>query len=216
MNIVIAEDHVMMRDVLSKACSMTFGHKVVAESSTGRDTLEAIALTRPDLLLLDLQLPDRTGFEIIESMGSAANTVKILILSSYCDDYTVYRVEHSNVDGFIDKHTGTIPILGQALETIGSGGRFYSEQFKTRSAHRRSNPKSFDKFLTPRERTILSMLSLLPTETAVAIRLGISIKTVETHKFNIFRKLEIRSSAELIRYANQHGFSHLSSHQALA
>ena len=152
----------MMRDVLSKACSANFGHQVVAESSSGKETLIAIYSTSPDLLLLDLQLPDLSGFDIIELLGSTAKTIKILILSSYCDDYTIYRVDNANVDGFIDKSTSTVSILGHALKTIESGGKYYSEQFKTRSAYRRSNPKSFDKFLTPRERTILILLSLLP------------------------------------------------------
>ena len=198
-----------MREVLRRACSEEFGHEVVGEARSGHQVVETVARTTPDLLLLDLQLPELSGLDALEQLRQRHCRFKTLVLSSCCDDYTVFRVERERVNGFVLKNTSTISILGRALDAISRGQVYFSEAFIAKSAERRADPTAFDKLLTDRERIILIMISRSPGDRTVADQLGISVATVEKHRFNIFRKLGLRSTAELVRFAHMHGFNQL-------
>jgi two-component system, NarL family, nitrate/nitrite response regulator NarL len=204
----------MMREVLRRACAAEFGHEVVGEASSGRQAVETVLRTAPDLLLLDLQLPEMSGLDALEQLRQHPCQFKTLILSSCCDDYTVFRVEQERVNGFVLKNTSTVSILGEALDAISRGRRYFSEAFQIKSSERRANPTAFDKLLTDRERLILIMLSRSPADRIVASQLNISAETVEKHRFNILRKLGLRSTAELVRFAHAHGFNQLEIEQA--
>ena len=113
--IVIVEDHLMIRDVVRKVCSSEFGYTVVGETDSGVQAVEMILKHRPDAVVLDLSLPDMDGFNVADRVLKAIPSLRILMLSSHCDDYTLFRVEKSGVHGFIDKNSNTIEILRDAL-----------------------------------------------------------------------------------------------------
>jgi DNA-binding NarL/FixJ family response regulator len=211
---VIAEDHLMMREVLRKICAQDFGHEIVAEAQSGYQAVEAVVRTRPDLLLLDLELPELSGLDALVLLRPHQQSLKILILSSCCDHYTVFRVEQERIDGFVYKNTSTISTLGEALQAIAEGRVFFSAAFRAKSAERRANPAAFDKILTDREQSVLILLGRFPSDHAVAAQLGISAGTVEKHRFNIFRKLGLQSTAELVRFAHENGFNRLEAERA--
>src|SRR5688572_24701384 len=108
MRIAIAEDLLMFREVLTKACETEFGHHVVAEVASGVDAIEAVRRFEPDVLILDLSLPDIDGFAVVDQLRGARCRAKILVLSAYSDDFTVFRVERANVHGFVDKRQNAI------------------------------------------------------------------------------------------------------------
>ena len=205
--IVIVEDHAMFREVLRKVCTRELRHKVVGEASDGRGAVQLVVANIPDLVLLDLHLPNLDGFGVVAALQQAVPSVRILVLSSHCDDYTVYRAERYHVQGFVDKNTNTVAILKAAITAVGEGRTYFSAEFLRVKSARHGNPHSFDKLLTDREREVLGLIGEPFHDREIAKRLGLAEETVEKHRFNILRKLDLEGTAELVRYAQDHGFT---------
>jgi DNA-binding NarL/FixJ family response regulator len=197
----------MFREVLRKICEDDLQHTVVGEAADGRKAVEIIGQLKPDMVLLDLHLPNLDGFAVIEQIRKAQADLIILLLSSHCDDYTVYRAEKAGVQGFVDKNTNSVAALKQAIAQVTRGKASFSEAFNRIRAQRRADPNSFDKVLGNRERTVLSLVGQSLRDSEIAERLGISEQTVSTHRLNIIRKLGLNNTAELVRYARDHGFT---------
>src|SRR5216110_1116853 len=105
--IVIVEDHVMFREVLRKVCAVDLKLKVVGEAGDGQTAVQLVRETKPDLVLLDLHLPNLDGFGVAEAIHEYSPETRILVLSSHCDEYTVFRAERAGVQGFVDKNTNS-------------------------------------------------------------------------------------------------------------
>jgi DNA-binding NarL/FixJ family response regulator len=204
--IVIVEDHLMFREVLRKVCS-DLRHQVVGEAEDGQRAVELVSATMADLVLLDLHLPKLDGFGVVEAIRKIAPDTRFLILSSHCDEYTVFRAERARVQGFVDKNTNSVASLKQAISAVAKGRSSFSEAFLRAKAARFKDPRSFDKLLTERERTVLALVGEALTDGEIALRLQIAQETVEKHRYNLLRKLGLDTTIELVRYANAHGFT---------
>lgn len=205
--IVIVEDHAMFREVLRKVCVRDLRHEVVGEAADGQGAVQLVLETKPDMVLLDLHLPKLDGFGVVDAIRQAAPTMRILVLSSHCDDYTVFRAEKGRVNGFVDKNTNTVAILKKAITQVGNGVVFFSPEFLRIKAERHVNPLAFDKLLTDRERTILTLIGEPYQDWEIAMQLQLTEGTVEKHRFNILKKLDLKTTVELVRYARDHGFT---------
>ena len=197
----------MFREVLRKVCAVDLGHDVVGEAGDGQQAVQIVAETRPHLVLLDLHLPTLDGFGVVEAIRKHAPQVKILVLSSHCDEYTVFRSERAHVQGFVDKNTNSVAMLQAAIGAVAQGRVWFSDAFLKAKAARLRDPRSFDKILTERERDVLALVGLPLSDAEISAELHIAIETVEKHRFNILRKLELQSTTELVRYAREHGFT---------
>jgi DNA-binding NarL/FixJ family response regulator len=207
--IAIVEDQLMMADALAILCESELRCKVVARATSGRGAIKAIVASNPDLVLLDLGLPDADGFQVMEVVRRAGCHPRVLVLSGHCDDHTVYRVERAGFDGFVDKSSGTLETLRFALKTIAKNQAFFSKRFLRIRSKRISDPHAIDKVLTGAEQAVLSYVGGLLTDREIAERLQVSAHTPEKHRFNILHKLGLRSKIALIRYALAHGFKPL-------
>lgn len=207
MKVVIVEDHLMFREVLRKVCAEDLKLQVVAEVGDGLEAVAAVERMQPDLVLLDLHLPNLDGFGVIEEIRKSSPQVKVLVLSSHCDEFTVFSSERARVQGFVDKNTNSVESLKAAITLVASGRVWFSPAFLQIKAARRRDPKSFDKLLTDRERDVLALIGMPLTDEEIALRLAISSETAEKHRFNILKKLELKSTTELARYAKDHGFT---------
>jgi DNA-binding NarL/FixJ family response regulator len=197
----------MFREVLRKVCSVDLGHELVGEAGDGQQAVQIVAKTKPDLVLLDLHLPSLDGFGVVEAIRKHAPLVKILVLSSHCDEYTVFRSERAHVQGFVDKNTNSVAMLQAAIGAVAQGRVWFSDAFLKTKAARLRDPRSFDKILTQRERDVLALVGLPLSDAEISAELEIAIETVEKHRFNILRKLDLQSTTELVRYAREHGFT---------
>lgn len=197
----------MFREVLRKVCVQDLGHEVIAEADDGRRAVEVVRRSPPDLVLLDLHLPNLDGFHVMEEIRKTAPNVKVLVLSSHCDEYTVFHAERARVQGFVDKNTNSVSALKNAISAVEQGRVWFSEPFLRIKAARHRDPESFDKLLTKRERSILSLIGQSLTDSEIGRDLGISPETVEKHRFNLLRKLGLKGTPELTRYARDHGFT---------
>lgn len=205
--VLIVEDHVMFRDVLRKICEKELRLIVVGEAGDGHSAVKLALKLRPELVLLDLHLPNLDGFGVLEAIRGTAAETRIIVLSSHCDEYTVFCAERLHVQGFVDKNTSNIAGLKEAIERVAAGKPAFSEAFLRIKAKRLKDPRSFDKVLTDRERTILGLLGEPLSDDEIAQRLKISVETATKHRFNILKKLDLTSTTEVVRYARTHGFT---------
>lgn len=207
MKIALVEDERLFRDVLRKACTAELGHEVVAEAGTGREALLVVPAAFPDLLILDIHLPDMDGFEVLRSVRRKRALLKTLVISSYFDDYMLCRIERAGVQGFIDKSTNTVSELSLAITEIERGSTYFPRPYTEASRAHSRNPIAFDKVLTDREQTILSLVGEPLSDAEIAVQLKVSPETVEKHRFNIMRKLGLQSRAESARFARRCGLT---------
>jgi DNA-binding NarL/FixJ family response regulator len=207
MRIAIVEDERLFRDVLRKACVADLGHEVVGEAGTGREALLAVPQAHPDLLVLDIHLPDMDGFEVLRSVRRKRALLKTLVISSYFDDYLLCRIERADVQGFIDKSTNTVSELSLAIAAIERGSTYFPMPFMEACRAHSRDPVAFDKVLTDREQTVLSLVGEPLSDAEIAAQLRVSPETVEKHRFNIMRKLGLRSRAESARFARRCGLT---------
>lgn len=210
MRIVIVEDHQMFREVIHKVCVSDFGHEVVGEAGDGATALRVILGEQPDLVLLDLQLPDVDGFTIIEAVRKVLPKLRIIAITSAQGDYTLYRVERAGINGFVDKNANSLASLREAIEMVSKGKQYLAPSFVKAKRERQANPTSFDKVLTERERVILALIGQSCTDDEVAKRLKISTSTAATFRNRIMHKLNVHSTPKLIRFALEHGFTQVS------
>ena len=197
----------MFREVLRKVCSVDLKLQVAAEVGDGLEAVAAVERVQPDLVLLDLHLPNLDGFGVIDEIRKSSPGIKVLVLSSHCDEYTVFCSERARVQGFVDKNTNSVESLKAAITAVADGKVWFSPAFQQIKAARRRDPKSFDKLLTDRERDVLALIGTPLTDEEISQRLVISNETVEKHRFNILKKLELKTTTELARYARDHGFT---------
>lgn len=210
MRIVIVEDHQMFREVIRKVCVSDFGYDVVGEAGDGAEALKVILAQQPDLLLLDLHLPDTDGFAIIETVRKILPDIRIIAITSARGDYTLYRVERAGIHGYVDKNANSLESLHEAIETVSAGKRYLSPAYEEAKAKRMANPSSFDKVLTERERVVLALIGQGLSDEEVSRKLSIKFNTAATFRSRIMNKLNIHGTPKLIRFAIDHGFTQVS------
>jgi two-component system response regulator NreC len=207
--IAIVEDHAMMREVVQKVCAGEPGCKVVAEAEDGAAGLELILRRKPDVVVLDLSLPGIDGFQIIARTRAALPVTKILVLSAYHDEHTLFLVEKAGVHGFIDKDTTTIKALQMALRALRAGTTYFSPAYTAARQARLNDPQSSDKILTECQQAVLTLVGRCLNDAEIAAHLQISPQTARTHRRNLLRKLHVKGTPKLIQYALEHGFGAL-------
>jgi DNA-binding NarL/FixJ family response regulator len=206
MRILVVEDQELFREMLVKACRES-GFPVVAEAADGLEAVELVKTKKPDLLLLDIELPKADGFAVIEAARLVRPKAKFVVVSSICNAFTVYRLEHARVQGFIDKNTGAVSLVKRALEDVERGGSFFSETFEAARRARWEDFQSFDRTLSARQVEVLRMVGDLRSDLEIAGALGISTDMVEKHRANIGRRIGTTTRIEMERWAQEKGFT---------
>jgi len=206
--VLIAEDHAIVRQGLC-ALLNTDGHfKIVGEAKTGREAVELARSLRPDVILMDIAMPELNGLEATRQILTVNPAAKIIILSAHSDDEYVERTTSAGVCGFLEKQTSA-EILTKAITEVAKGNTFFSPSITKRMPQGISKGGGRDGFgkragirpLTSRESEVLQLVAEGSANKQVAAALGISIKTVEKHRQHLMDKLNIHDTAGLTRYA---------------
>ncbi|MDH4564216.1 response regulator transcription factor [Pseudomonas sp. BN411] len=198
--IALIDDHVLVRDGVKSLLSAMPHFDVVAEAESGEAALELVASTELDLLLVDVGLKDMNGLELTRRLCSLYPGIKILILSMYDNQEYVRTSINAGAFGYVLKNAPSTELIA-AIEAIVAGGSFYSPEIARKLA---TNVRDENE-LTPRELQVLSMIAKGLNNKEVARELDISVRTVETYRLSIRRKLNIDTPAALVKYALEHG-----------
>lgn len=196
-----------MRDLLQKACGEAMPNSEVFGAKDAESGLELCRARQPDVIILDLALPDRDGLDVLDDLLSACRSAKVIGISGYADEYTLHRAMHSKLHGFVDKNEQTVSALADAIRTVQTGQRYLSPAVHAMHLSLRNNPESFDKILSAREQGLLGLFGRGLTNEEVASQVGLSELTVRNHRCRLMAKLNLRTSPELIRYALEKGFA---------
>jgi DNA-binding NarL/FixJ family response regulator len=204
-NILIADDHDLMRRGLKTLIEAKPGWKVVYEAHTGREAVTKSEQLKPDIVILDISMPELNGLEAARRIRKASPNSEILILSVHYSDQLIRDILEVGVRGYVGKADSDRDLI-VALEALSHHKPFFSPKATeimltnfNQGSHRTKELRT-DR-LTSREREVVQLLSEGRSSKEVAAVLGISTKTTETHRANIMRKLEIHSVSELVRYA---------------
>ncbi|MEX6503866.1 response regulator [Pseudomonas zhanjiangensis] len=199
--VALVDDHELVRDGLRALLSAMPRLQVVGEASSGAEALDLVAQLRPELLLVDIGMKDMTGLQLTETLCRQYPGIQILILSMYDHAEYVTRSIRAGARGYVLKDASSWQIIA-AIEAIAAGGSYYSDELLQKSL---SAPPADDE-LTPREREVLQMLARGLANKAIARELDISVRTVETHRLSIRRKLDVDTPAALVKYALERGW----------
>jgi DNA-binding NarL/FixJ family response regulator len=208
--IVLADDHVLIRKGLRRILEVEAGIEVVGEVSDGLELLSFLQKNSPDLVLLDISMPNLRGIEAIAEAKKINPKVKILILTMHSSKDFLCSAYRAGADGYLLKEDSDTELLTAITDCL--AGRFYispvlSNLLADKSLKASCNEKLKDnKDLTIREKQVLTMVAEGKKSKDVAELLSISIRTVEHHRANIMKKTNIGNTAELIKYAIQKGF----------
>jgi DNA-binding NarL/FixJ family response regulator len=206
MKIAIVEDHAMTRDLVKKVCLEESDIDVVVEAGTGSEAVDGIIRTNPDVVVLDLGLPDFDGFEVLERIRKMHVEPRVLAISSHASPYLVLRLEQARVHGFVDKCAQTADELRGALSAFRGKLTFFANTYLEIRGRARRDQYSFDKLLTNQQMLVLSMVANLCSDETIADSIHVAPRTVEAHRTAIMRKIGVHSRLELIRYAKRQGF----------
>ena len=206
LQLVIVEDQELFRRLLVDLCTKQFRHVVAGEAGTAAEALQVIPRVRPDVVLLDLQLPDGDGLDVAQELFGKMPELRVVVLTSLRDEVTVHRVRELGIQGFVDKNVQEPAVLREAIEAVAAGRVYYSEVLQQVQQGMRTDPVAYNKVLSEREQALLQLLGHGLTNEEAGARMGLAAGTVHSHRRNIMHKLGIGSQAELIRYALRKGF----------
>jgi DNA-binding NarL/FixJ family response regulator len=205
--IVIADDHPVVRDGLSALLASRAGIEVVATAAGGREAVRAAVVEKPDVLIMDLQMPDLDGVTACREIGRAAPDVAVLVLTMFDDDDSVFAAMRAGARGYLLKGASQDEI-GRAISAVAAGEAIFGPAVARRVLEQLGAPGApATPFpgLTPRERQVLELLTEGLTTTAIGARLGLTPKTVSNHTSSIFTKLQVQSRAEAVARARRAG-----------
>lgn len=205
--ILICDDHELFRDGIKAILRAEAGIEVVAEARNGREAVETALRLRPDAVLMDMEMPELNGLEATRRIREAEPAVQVLILTMYAEEELVAQCMQAGAAGYVLKDVPVAQLV-YAIQAVSRGGRYMSpEALKGMVEHYvdgSARAETRYDLLTAREREILKLLAEGLSAKQVAAHLDLSVKTVDVHKTNLMRKLDVHDRTELIKWAISH------------
>ena len=205
--ILVADDHEVVRRGIRALLESQPGWNVCGEAATGHDAVEQARRLKPDLLVVDISMPGMNGLETIRKIHKTMPQIEILVLTMHESEQMMREALAAGAHGYLSKAEAARDLLA-AVESLRAHKPFFDSKvaemmlggYRNDLRAKASGPPTAAE-LTPREREILQLLAEAKSSKEVAAALGISLKTVVTHRTNLMRKLGIHSIGELVRYA---------------
>jgi DNA-binding NarL/FixJ family response regulator len=214
-NVVLADDHVLVRDGIKALLEDQTGITVIDEASNGKEALEVIAKNKPHVLIVDIRMPEMNGIEVVAEINKNNIDVKTLVLSMHDSEEYVLKSIQAGADGYLLKGASKEEFL-KAVNNVAAGDKYFTGDVSTIIMNNFVNgntvtvkePKAVIKELpfklTKRERQILTLVLELKNNKDIADELQISKRTAEVHRFNLMKKLEAKNLQELTNKAKSY------------
>lgn len=206
--IVLADDHTLFRHGMKTLISAEQDMEVVGEASNGSEAVAVVQQNMPDVILLDIGMAGMSSFEAMRQIRRQAPETRVILLTMYDDEDYLVEGMQMGAGGYVLKDSPSAQLI-IAIRDVAGGGSYVSPRMLThlvdgfRSQFRGGEPRGRLAALTPREREVLKSLAEGKSVKEIAMELSLSVKTVEAHKFNLMRKLDIHNKAHLVQYAIQ-------------
>jgi two-component system response regulator NreC len=202
--VLICDDHALFREGVKTVLNAQPDIEVIGEAADGREGVELALTLEPSVVLMDISMPVLKGFDAVRRIKKARPDIRVLILTVYDDEDMVARCLDAGAAGYVLKDSPP-PQLIYAIQTVFAGQQYMSPRVLTGVVRQYiSQPTDFKggyELLSDREREILVLLAEGQSLKDIATRLNLSVKTVDAHKYNLMRKLDLHDRSELIRYA---------------
>ncbi len=204
--ILICDDHTLFVEGIKAMLRAEPWLEIVGEARDGRQAVQLVKELKPDVLLMDVSMPDMNGFDATRRIREFDESVKVLILTMHDEEELVARCLEAGAAGYIIKDAPASQLL-YAIETVQKGERYLSPVVlkKVVAGYVKNSQRprtSYDR-LSAREREVLKLLAEGLSVKEIASRLNLSVKTVDVHKYNLMRKIDVHDRSELIKYAIQ-------------
>jgi two-component system NarL family response regulator len=211
--ILLVDDHQMMRDGLRAILDLEDALDVVGEAGNGYEALELAETLRPDVVVMDIGMKDLNGIEATRQIRAQSPQAKVIALSTYSDESYVLGMFEAGATGYVLKDAA-VEEMRRAIRAVAAGQHFLSPEIagSVVASHLRGSSQDHAaaaSTLAPRERQILQLLAEGHTSSEIARRLHIATTTVDSHRRNIMKKLDLHSVAELTKYAIREGLTSL-------
>ncbi|MBI1744715.1 response regulator transcription factor [Candidatus Acetothermia bacterium] len=206
--IAIADDHTMVREGLRNILAKQSDIQIVGEVTNGREAVELVRQQNPDVILLDISMPEKDGIEATKEIMTLDVITKVLILTLHSNETFALHMLRAGARGFICKSAKSEELVN-AIRKV-SGDRYYlPPALESVFAEKYLSPtakKQPSELLSDREFQVMRLLALGFTNREIAQQLYISVKTVDNHRMRILEKLKLRNNSDITRFAIQHGF----------
>ena len=204
--VLICDDHTMFREGLKALLQNEPGVEVGGEAGNGREAIEKLKQIPTDVVLMDISMPHLNGFEATQRIVQTHRNIHVLVLTMYDEDDLIIRCLEAGASGYVLKDAPAEQLL-YAIREARKGGKYLSPSVvnKVVSQYLQTSvrPKDTYDLLSAREREVLKMLAEGLSVKEIAYRLKLSVKTVEAHKYNLMKKLDVHDRTELVKYAIQ-------------
>jgi len=206
-NVMLVDDHKIIRDGLASVLDSETDIRLVAEAGSGQEALEKVTLFAPNVVVMDLTLPDIGGVQITRRILAAHPETKVLVLSMFLDETCVFESLEAGARGYLAKDCAAEELV-TAIRTIHSGTPYFCAvalEIMVRGCKSDGAIKHRNQALTKRETEVLKLTAMGLNTKAIAFELGVTIKMIEVHRMNLRRKLGVQSIAQLTVYAMKNG-----------
>ncbi len=207
--ILIADDHPIFRHGLRQVIEKAPGLKVVAEADDGGSAFDLIKQHRPDIALLDLDMPVRDGFAVLRAIREERLPIRVVILTMHKDEMHFNEALNLGAKGYVLKDSAAADVVN-CIKAVAAGQDYLSPSLSTHLLNRSRRATALNEEqrglseLTPTERRVLALLAELKTSKEIANELNVSVRTVDNHRANICAKLDLRGSHALAKFALEH------------
>ncbi|MDP8984405.1 MAG: response regulator transcription factor [Pseudomonadota bacterium] len=210
--IVLVEDHAILREGLKALIEIESDFDIVGEFGSVEDSLEGIARLQPDLVVTDLALPGRSGIELLTAVQSISPLTRKLVLTAHQNEEYIRAALNAGANGYVLKDATSAELM-LAIRTVSVGQQFLCKGIASKilsgylSGDQRPSPQAVAQTITEREREVLTRIALGNSNKLIARELGVSPKTVEKHRSNLMRKLQLHNAAAITMFAIRNGMT---------
>lgn len=210
LRIFLADDHTVMREGLKSLVNAQADMEVIGEADNGRTALQKARELQPDVVIMDVSMPELSGIKVTEQLKRSCQKVKVLVLTAHDESGYLRQLLQVGASGYVLKKAAAEELIN-AIRAVASGGVYLDPTLAGKvvtgyvgSRRLKGTPQGND--LSEREAEVLRLVAWGYTNKEIGSYLTISVKTVETHKANILEKLDLRSRVEMVRYALRQGW----------